>query len=429
MPGPTFLVGSLTYVSDLNTLSNAILTPQKQGVNFSAVRGFWYLLTAAALTVLMPPTPAAGDLVRASPATSAVNSVTFGRNGNNIDSTAADLTITGPDRALHIWLVYVDASIGWRSIQSTAGWFQFGGAVNANFNAAKSTAYVATASTFTATLPPTPAAGDQVKITTADHTVSGITLGRNGSNINGVAADFLINAKGWEVLATYVNASIGWLLVFDSTINPQPRYDSAINELRYHDTQRERSDAAGWMPWAYPMGIGGADTIGTAVTALPVSGGSIATPVQLTSHMLLDGLSIVNGDITGAHTLEWRLYKQQLNNGNAGEATLAEVPSANGTFSFTPGAAGVFTSPASAVTYLAPGLYWVVIRNTSATVTAALRQTATGTFGSKNYQTKTLGSGLSSTLDLVTGWTQVAAGVLGTRFNGRVLGQVSATFI
>src|SRR4051794_11156004 len=112
MPGPTFAALSLTYIADLNALSNAILTaPSKQGVNFTAVRGFWYVLTANALQVTLPISPAAGDLMRYSASSSSVTSATFLRNGQNIDSVASDLTLSGTDKTLNVWFLYVDASI------------------------------------------------------------------------------------------------------------------------------------------------------------------------------------------------------------------------------------------------------------------------------------------------------------------------------
>lgn len=436
MPGPLFVVLSLTYISDLNALSNAILTMRTQGVNYTAQRGFWDILTANALTVTLPLAPAAGDLIRWSAKTSSITAATFGRNGQNIDGIAADLTISGgSDKDLNIWMIFVDSSTGWRPIRNTvAGWLAFGGAQATGFTAVRNTAYALTASTFTVTLPSSPVAGDQVKLTTADHTVTAITLGRNGSNINSVASDVTINAKGWEVLATFVNSTVGWLLVFDSTINPQPRYDSTLQELRYHNSQRELSDSVGWAPWAFIIGMNGTDTLsngpgGAVPSTLAVSGGSIAVPIHVASQMLLQSLTVFQGDSSGLHTAEWRLYKQRLNNGNVGENALDEVPGANGTFSFTPGAAGLFSSNAtSAPVYLPPGIYWAVVRNTSASVIFDIRYllSSVNMVVTNMTQGKTLGSALGATLDFVAAtWTK-GTELPGIRLDGRVFGQTTA---
>jgi hypothetical protein len=70
-----------------------------------------------------------------------------------------------------------------------------------------------TSAAFTVTLPATPSAGDLVGIkdyaNTAD--TNNITIGRNGSNIEGVANDFLITVEGGSITLIYVDATQGWL--------------------------------------------------------------------------------------------------------------------------------------------------------------------------------------------------------------------------
>jgi hypothetical protein len=70
-----------------------------------------------------------------------------------------------------------------------------------------------TSAAFTVTLPATPTAGDLVGIkdyaNTAD--TNNITIGRNGSNIEGVANDFVINIEGGSITLIYVDATKGWL--------------------------------------------------------------------------------------------------------------------------------------------------------------------------------------------------------------------------
>ena len=89
----------------------------------------------------------------------------------------------------------------------------------------KTTAFTATAgegyfcnttsAAFTVTLPASPSAGDIVGIkdyaNTAD--TNNITIGRNGSNIQGTANDFIINTEGLSIVLLYVDATKGWLSV------------------------------------------------------------------------------------------------------------------------------------------------------------------------------------------------------------------------
>lgn len=72
-----------------------------------------------------------------------------------------------------------------------------------------------TSAAFTVTLPSSPTAGDTVGISDYANTAdtNNITIGRNGSNIQGVANDFIINIEGASVLLTYVDATKGWLLI------------------------------------------------------------------------------------------------------------------------------------------------------------------------------------------------------------------------
>ena len=71
-----------------------------------------------------------------------------------------------------------------------------------------------TSAAFTVTLPSSPSAGDIVGIkdyaNTAD--TNNITIGRNGSNIQGQAADFLIKTEGRSVFLVYVDGTKGWLV-------------------------------------------------------------------------------------------------------------------------------------------------------------------------------------------------------------------------
>jgi len=72
-----------------------------------------------------------------------------------------------------------------------------------------------TSASFTVTLPSSPTAGDTVGISDYANTAdtNNIIIGRNGSNIQGAASDFVINIEGGSVLLIYADATKGWLLV------------------------------------------------------------------------------------------------------------------------------------------------------------------------------------------------------------------------
>ena len=71
-----------------------------------------------------------------------------------------------------------------------------------------------TSGAITVTLPSSPSAGDAIGIkdyaNTAD--TNNITIGRNGSNINGDASNYIMNVEGLSVLLVYVDSTKGWLL-------------------------------------------------------------------------------------------------------------------------------------------------------------------------------------------------------------------------
>ena len=88
---------------------------------FTAVSGNGYFCdtTSAAFTVTLPATPSAGDIVAIADynGTALTNNITVGRNSSNINGSAANLTITQNYSA--VTLVYVDATSGWRSVDSS----------------------------------------------------------------------------------------------------------------------------------------------------------------------------------------------------------------------------------------------------------------------------------------------------------------------
>ena len=88
--------------------------------SFTAVSGNGYFVntTSGAVTVTLPASPSAGDIVAISDyaATAGTNNITVGRNGSNIEGSASDLTISNDSEALTF--VYVDGTRGWKVVNS-----------------------------------------------------------------------------------------------------------------------------------------------------------------------------------------------------------------------------------------------------------------------------------------------------------------------
>jgi hypothetical protein len=112
----------------------------------------------------------------------------------------------------------IDNQVNWDTTAKTAG-----------FTAVAGTGYFVntTSGAITVTLPATPSAGDLVGIKDYAGTAqtNAITIGRNGSNIQGTANDFLINTENASVTFIYVDGTQGWLttassLPGDLTSNP-----------------------------------------------------------------------------------------------------------------------------------------------------------------------------------------------------------------
>jgi len=82
---------------------------------FTAVSGVGYFVntTSGAITVTLPASPSAGDVVAVSDyaGTANTNNITLGRNSSNIEGNAADFVIN--QLGISITLVYVDATKGW----------------------------------------------------------------------------------------------------------------------------------------------------------------------------------------------------------------------------------------------------------------------------------------------------------------------------
>jgi len=73
-----------------------------------------------------------------------------------------------------------------------------------------------TSAAFTVTLPASPSAGNVVAVSDYNGTAvtNNITVGRNSSNINGAAEDFIISNSNSSIQFIYVDATVGWQTVF-----------------------------------------------------------------------------------------------------------------------------------------------------------------------------------------------------------------------
>jgi hypothetical protein len=87
---------------------------------FTAVSGNGYFVntTSGAITVTLPATPSAGDIVAISDYanTAITNNITVGRNGSNIEGAASDLTIN--NNGASVTFVYVDGTRGWKVVNT-----------------------------------------------------------------------------------------------------------------------------------------------------------------------------------------------------------------------------------------------------------------------------------------------------------------------
>jgi len=91
--------------------------------SFTAVSGNGYFVntTSGAITVTMPASPSAGDIVgiKDYAGTFSTNNVTVGRNGSNFDGSPADATLLTDQ--LSVFFVYVDGTQGWKATQNDSG--------------------------------------------------------------------------------------------------------------------------------------------------------------------------------------------------------------------------------------------------------------------------------------------------------------------
>ena len=102
----------------------------------------------------------------------------------------------------------------------TVDW-QTGSIKTSGFTAVSGEGYFCntTSSAFTATLPASPSGGDIVSFKDYAQTfaTNNLTVGRNSSNIEGVASDITLDGNAESVTLVYVDGTKGWVLVNEST--------------------------------------------------------------------------------------------------------------------------------------------------------------------------------------------------------------------
>jgi hypothetical protein len=88
-------------------------TPQTGSFGAVAGRGYFMNTTSGPLTLTLPASPSAGDIVAVADYanTADTNNITLGRNSSNIEGNASDFVIN--QEGVSITLVYVDATKGW----------------------------------------------------------------------------------------------------------------------------------------------------------------------------------------------------------------------------------------------------------------------------------------------------------------------------
>lgn len=77
-----------------------------------------------------------------------------------------------------------------------------------------------TSATYSLTLPATPAVGDMVGISdfAGNSATNNITVGRNSTNIDGVAEDLVINIDKASIILVYTGATVGWQITYATQV-------------------------------------------------------------------------------------------------------------------------------------------------------------------------------------------------------------------
>ena len=150
------------------------------------------------------------------------NTVTIGKAGDSINvasgslkdasgniivsksGTTVTLGASGDTVSVAAGASFVGGGLTWQTVKTTG------------FTAVAGEGYFCntTSSAFTATLPASATLGDEVSFIDYAGTfnTNNLTVGRNGHNINGAAADLVVNIERAGLTLVYVDSTQGWVL-------------------------------------------------------------------------------------------------------------------------------------------------------------------------------------------------------------------------
>jgi len=118
--GTTLTIGaSDTSIAGIGTV-NWDTTAKTAAFTAVSGRGYFIDTSSAAITVTLPASPSAGDIVAVSDyaQTANTNNITIARNGSNIEGDASDLVIEKRGTAMTFF--YADATKGWKVVSAGA---------------------------------------------------------------------------------------------------------------------------------------------------------------------------------------------------------------------------------------------------------------------------------------------------------------------
>ena len=124
--GDTVTLGSGASQSGFGRTGTVDWQTTAKTASFTAVSGEGYFVntTSGAITVTLPASPSAGDIVAISDyaGTSATNNITIARNGSNFEGGTSNGQIVTNRQA--VTLVYVDGTQGWLPVGESDSSFQ-----------------------------------------------------------------------------------------------------------------------------------------------------------------------------------------------------------------------------------------------------------------------------------------------------------------
>lgn len=191
------------------------------------------------------------------------------------------------------------------------------------------------------------------------------------------------------------------------------------------DLAAKEAIPVGRAPWIYPWGYPSNASAGATNALAAVSGGNggaVAWPVFVPSRFYFDTVYERNTDGgSTTRSAEFLLFQEVL----AGDSnTLNAVSGTYVSWSFSTSGANNRTHQITTPQVLEAGMYWGIIRNTSASLVYTLQQLAGGTILPNQCQTKSIATlnGMT-TLDFVAAtWTKLTS-MPTVVLQGRVFGQ------